>query len=153
IAPAGVTPNFRLGAQALHFGVEPLDQKIAGDLLVVDADHAVDRRLLDLDHRAAGVRQLVQLFIHGAGERHHELAPVAVVAIVDAGREHLPGDGAELHRLSRHALRDLPDARVFERAAPHFAGDVRQYARFQHLEHYVARRLVAARRRAPAPDV
>src|SRR5712691_1029435 len=55
IAPAGVAPHLGLVAQALHLGVEGLDQKVAGDLLVVDADHAVDRRLLDLDHRAAGV--------------------------------------------------------------------------------------------------
>jgi len=65
------------------------------------------------------------------------------VQVVHAGREHLRRDGAELHRPAGHAVRDLPHAGVFERAAAHFADDVRQHARFQHLEHDVACRLVA----------
>ncbi len=59
IAPAGVAPHFALLAQAPHLAVEGVDQKIAGNLLVVDADHAVDRRFLNLDHGTAGIGELV----------------------------------------------------------------------------------------------
>ena len=89
------------------------------DLLVVDADHAVDRRLLDLDDRAAGVGQLDELLVHGGGQRHDQVAAVLVMLVVHAGRDHLAGDRAELDGLARLALRHFPHARIFQRPALH----------------------------------
>src|SRR5262245_25017568 len=64
VAPAGVAPHFALIAQAAYLAVEGFDQKIAANLSGVDTNHAVDRRLLNLDHGTAGVGELVELRIH-----------------------------------------------------------------------------------------
>jgi hypothetical protein len=75
------------------------------------------------------------------------------VQVIEAGCQHLCRDGAELHGLARLPLGDFPDVRIFQRAAGNLLHHVWQHARFKHLEHDVARRLVAARRGAPTPEV
>ncbi len=153
VAPAGVAPHLRLLPQALHLPVEGLDQEVAGDLLVVHTDHAVDRRLLDLDDGAARIGQLDELLVHGGGERHDQIAAVLEMHVMHAGRDHLPRDRAELDGLAGLALRHLPHPRILQRPAPHRPGHVRQHARLEHLEHDVAGCLVAAGRGAPAAHV
>ena len=153
VAPAGVTPHLCLLAQASHLAVEGLDQKIARHLLIIDADHAVDRRFLHLDNGAPGVGQLNQLLVHGRRERHDQVAPVLVVHIVNTRGYHLAGDRTELDGFAGLPLRHFPYPRIFERSAMHVTRHVRQHARLEHFEHDVAGGLVTTGCGAAAPDV
>ena len=63
-----MAPDLGLGAQPLHRVVEHLQHELGVDHVVDDAARRqqVDLRLLHLDHRAAGVRQVVQLLLNAS---------------------------------------------------------------------------------------
>ena len=105
----------------------------------------VDLRLLHLDHRAAGVGEVVQLLVEGVADRHDALGQALVVVVLQREGDELGRDGAELHRLRGQPLRGLPDLGVLHLAAADRADDRRHHARFQ-----VVVQDVAARKRQPA---
>src|SRR5262245_791030 len=76
-----------------------------------------------------------------------------VVQVVEAGRQHLRRDGAELHGLARLTLGHLPNAGICQRTAGKLVHHIGQYARLKYLEHDIASRLVAARGGATTPQV
>jgi hypothetical protein len=90
-------------------------------------------RLLDLDHRAAGRRQLLELGIHDVAQIEHERLVVVVVLVPQHAGQCRGADRAELDRLVAEALRNLPDRGVFERAAAQPVGDDARLIGFLHL--------------------
>jgi hypothetical protein len=80
-------------------------------------DHLVDEaacrqqvnlRLLDLDHRAAGIRELVQLLAQRIADGEDARADVLVVVVGAQQPDELRGDRAEFDRLRGQALRGPP---------------------------------------------
>ena len=60
----------------------------------------VDLRLLHLNHRAAGVGQVVQLLVERVADGHDPRRDVLVVLVLHRERHQLGRDRAELHRLA-----------------------------------------------------
>ena len=143
VAPAGVAPDLGLGAQALHGVVEDLHQIVDVELAerLAAHRHHVDLRLLHLDHRAAGVGELVELLVERVAERPGALDRVLVVVVLDRGGEQLGQDGAELDRPLGHALRRLPHRGVLQVAAPDRADDAREHARLEEVVQDVPARI------------
>jgi hypothetical protein len=77
----------------------------------------VDLRLLQLDHRAAGLSELGELGVQRVAHRHDGFADVAIVQVAHRHRDELGRDGAELDRAGRQPLRRLPDRGVLQRTA------------------------------------
>ena len=136
-----------LSRRPAHRAVEHLDHQIRRDHLVLNlADRdQVDLRLLDLDHRAAGVGELVILLVEGVGDRQHALGHALVMAVLRSEGDDLGRDRAELDRLLGEPLRRLPQHGVLQVAAPDRADDRRHHPRFQ-----VVVQDVAARKPQPA---
>ena len=111
----------------------------------------MDLRLLELDDRAAGVGEIVQLFVQGVGDRQDAVLHRLVVFVLHREGDQLRPDGAELDRLPGHALRHLPHGGVLQLAARDRAGDAGHHARFQIIVQDVAGRegepALAGRRR------
>src|SRR6266852_4435877 len=80
-------------------------------------------RLLDLDHRAAGGGQFLELGVHDVAEIEHQRVVVVVMLVPQHRGERRRADRAELDRAIGKALRHLPDRGVFERPAAEFFGD------------------------------
>ncbi len=135
-------PDFGLGAQPLHGAIEHLDHQLRIDHLVLDLAHRdqVDLRLLDLDHRAAGVGELVIFLVERIGDREHAVRHALVVTILQREGDDLRRYRAEFDRLGGEALRRLPHRGVLQIAAADRAGDDRHDARFQIVVQDVAAR-------------
>ena len=71
-SPAGVAPHLGLLAQALHGVVEYLDEIVGVEFAerLAAHRHHVDLRLFQLDDRAAGIGQLVELLVDRALNAH-----------------------------------------------------------------------------------
>ena len=143
IAPTGVAPDLCLGAQALHRVVKDADE-------IVDVEpaeglaahrHHVNLRLFHLDHRTAGVGELVKLLVERFAERHRALDRVFVISVDHGSREQLGQDGAPLDRALGHALRRLPHRGVLQIAAADFVDHLREDAGFQEVVQDVAARI------------
>src|SRR6204780_30284 len=119
VAPTGVTPDLGLGAQAVDRAVEDVHQLLGAELAEGGAArwHHVDLRLFHLDHRAAGIGQLVQFGVERRGQRHGALDRVLVMRVGQAHRQQFGRDGAELDRLFGETLRPPPHRRVLQIAA------------------------------------
>ncbi len=152
-------PHFGLGAQPLHGAIEHLDHQLRRDHLVLDLAHRdqMDLRLLDLDHRTAGVGELVIFLVEGVGDREHAVGHALVVAVLQREGDDLGRHRAEFDRLLGEALRRLPHRGVLQIAAPDRAGDDRHDPRFQIVVQDVAARkqdaAAAGRRRLGMRDV
>ena len=135
-------PHFGLCAQAFDGAIEHLDHQFRIDDLVLDlADRdQVDLRLLDLDHRAAGVGEVVIFLVERIGDGENAIRDALVVTILQREGDDLRRDAAELHRLLGEALRGLPHRGVLQVAAPERSGDHRHDARFQIIVQDVAAR-------------
>ncbi|MCZ7562673.1 MAG: hypothetical protein M5U08_01795 [Burkholderiales bacterium] len=133
VAPAGVAPHLGLAAQPLHGVVEHLEHELGVDHLVDDAacGEQVDLRLLHLDHRAAGVGEVMQLLVEHVGERHDARGQVLVVLVLHREGHELGGHRAELDRLGGEPLGGLPQLGVLHLAAAHRPDDLRHHARFE----------------------
>ena len=127
----------RLNTSTIKSGVITLSEP-------ADCDQ-VDLRLLDLDHRAAGVGELVILLVEGVGDRQHALGHALVMAVLRSEGDDLGRDRAELDRLLGEPLRRLPQRGVLQVAAADRADDRRHHPRFQ-----VVVQDVAARKPQPA---
>ena len=149
IAPAGVAPHLGLVAQARDLRVERLDVDRERDL-ALDAAAVVQARLLDLDHRAAGVGKAVILLVQRPGEGEDLLAPVLVEAADRLAVEHLAAAASHLHRLRAQPLRHLPHRVVLQRAGADRPDDLRRLQRADELAENVARRAGALRKTAVA---
>ena len=103
VAPARMRPDLGLGAQPLHGAVEHLDHQLGIDHRVLDVAHRdqMDLRLLDLDHRAAGVGELVVFLVERVGDREHAVRHALVVPVLHRERDDL----------RRHARRTSPASR------------------------------------------
>jgi len=128
-----VTPHFGLGAQALDGVVEDADEILHVELAerLAANRHHVNLRLFHLDHRAAGIGEIVELLVEGLAQRHGALNRVLVVAVDRGGGEKLRQDGAELHRLCGQTLRHLPHGSVLQVAWPHGSHDLGKDAGFE----------------------
>ncbi len=152
-------PHFGLGAQPLHGAIEHLDHQLRLDHLVLDLAHRdqMDLRLLDLDHRTAGVGELVIFLVEGVGDREHAVGHALVVPVLQREGDDLGRHRAELDRLRGEALRRLPHRGVLQIAAADRSGDDRHDARFQIVVQNVAARkpdaAAAGRRRHRMLDV
>ena len=142
IAPAGMRPHFGLGAQSLHGAIEHLDHQLRRDDFVLDFAHRdqMDLRLLDLDHRAAGVGELVVFLVESVGDGEHALGQALIVPVLQREGDDLRRHRAEFDRLGGEALRRLPHRGVLQIAAPERAGDDRHDARFEVVVQNVAAR-------------
>ena len=112
----------------------------------------VDLRLLDLDHRAAGVGQLVVFLVERLGDREHAVRHALVVAVLHREGDDLGRHRAALHRPLGEALRRLPHRGVLQIAAADRPGDRRHHPRLQIVVQDVPARkadAAAAGRRRP----
>ncbi len=101
----------------------------------------MDLRLLQLDHRAAGIGQLVQFLVQRLAEGPDAFDRVLVIVVGNRGGEQLGQDGAELDRLFGQPLRGLPHRGILQIAGADRADDPRQYAGFEIVVQDVAARL------------
>src|SRR5205823_648099 len=97
--------------------------KSARSLPSLEAHSKVMTRLLDLDHRAPGGRQFLELGVHDVAEIEHHRLVVVVMLVPQHRGERRRADRAELDRAVGEPLRHLPDRSVFERAAAELLGD------------------------------
>ena len=126
----------------LHRAVEHFEAERRIDHVIDDVAHReqMDLRLLELDHRAAGIGEFVQLLVQRVGDGEDAVLDALVVAVGDREGDQLRPDGAELDRLLGHALRGLPHRGVLQVAAPDRADDARHHARLQVVVQDVAGR-------------
>ncbi len=128
-----MTPHFGFGAQALHGIVEDADEILHVELAerLATHRHHVNLRLFHLDHRAAGVGEIVELLVEGLAQRHGALDRVLVVAVDRGGGKKLRQDGAELDRLCGQALGHFPHGGVLQVAGPDGSHDLGKDAGFE----------------------
>jgi hypothetical protein len=140
--PQQVWPDFGLGAQALDRVVEDLDQLGRAELAEGGAArrHHVDLRLFHLDHRAAGIGELVQFLVERVGQRHGALDRVLVIDVGHGRGQEFGQDGAELDRLPGETLRGFPHRGVLQVAAADRAHHLRQHPRLERIVQDVAAR-------------
>ena len=152
VAPARMRPDLGLGAQALHRAIEDFDHQLGVDDRVADPARRqqVNLRLLDLDHRAAGVGQLVVFLVEGVGEREHAVGQALVVLVLHREGDDLGRHRAPFHRLLGEALRRLPHLGVLQVAAADRPDHRRHHPRFQVVVQDVAAREGRCRRGRPA---
>ena len=100
----------------------------------------MDLRLLDLDHRAAGIGQLVIFLVEGVGDGEHAIRNALVVPVLQREGHDLRRHGAELDRPLGEPLRRFPHGGVLQIAAPDRAADDRHDPRFQIVVQDVAAR-------------
>ena len=126
-------PHLGLAAQAFHRAIEHLDHQLRRDHLVLDFAHGdqVNLRLLDLNHRTAGVGKLVVFLVEGVGDGEHALGHALVVAVLQRKRHDLRRYGAEFDRPFGEPLRRFPHRGVLQIAAPDLAGDDGHDARLE----------------------
>jgi hypothetical protein len=84
-------------AQAFYFGIERLHPLLRPDPLVRVGRHLVDRRLLDLHQRRAGVGERVILAVQRRRQVHEQLEAVLVMLVGQHQGENLRRDRADLH--------------------------------------------------------
>ena len=135
-------PDFGLGAQPFHRAVEHLDHQFEREHLVLNAagGRQMNLRLLDLDHRAAGVGELGIFFVERLGDGEHALGQRLVVSVLRRERDDLRRHGAEFHRTRGQPLCGLPQCGVLQVAAPDRADNDRHHPRFQIIVQDVAAR-------------
>ena len=103
----------------------------------------MDRRLLDLHERRAGIGQRVVVAVERGRQVHQQLEPVALVVLVGQHqRQDLRRDRADLHRPVGHRRDRLVGAVELQRRRADLADDRRRHAGLDHLPHQVARALV-----------
>lgn len=90
----------------------------------------MDLRLLELDHRAAGIGQRDKLMVERIAQRPDPLDRVLVVFIGNRSGEQLGQNGPEFDRLIRQPLGHLPHRGVLQVAGADGPDDLRQHARF-----------------------
>jgi hypothetical protein len=97
-------------------------------------------RLLELDHRTAGVGEIVQFRIQGIGDCEDPVFERFVVFVLHGKGDQFGSDGPEFDRLLGHALRHLPHRGVLQFAARHRPRDPGHHPRFQVIMQDVTRR-------------
>ena len=137
-----MAPHFGLGAQAFHRAVEHVDAEVRVDHVVDDLARRqhVDLRLLELDHRTAGVGELCSSSFSASLIARMRSLIALVVFVLHREGDQLRPDGAELDRLLGHALRHLPHGGVLQVAARDRADDAGHHPRFQIVVQDVAGR-------------
>jgi hypothetical protein len=98
----------------------------------------MDLRLLHLDHPAAGVGELVQLFIERIADREDRASQILVMQVAHRHGDELGRDGAELDRLRCLSLCGFPDGGVVQVAATDRPDEVGHHARLEHVVQDVA---------------
>jgi hypothetical protein len=123
-----------LGVDACELAVERLRLEFeVGFGAVGPRRQPVMARLLDLDYRAAGGRQLPQFGVHDVAQFEHHRLVVGVMLVPQHARKRRGADRAEFDRAVGKALGDLPQRGVFERPARQFLGDDRRLVGLLHL--------------------
>ena len=135
VAPAGMAPHLGLRPQSFHGVVEDFHEIIRIELAesLAARRHHVDLRFLHLDHRAAGVGEIIELLVERFAQRPGALDRILVMVVLHRGREQLRQDGAELDRLPGHALRRLPHGGVLQSSTPYRSNDPRKHTGFQKI--------------------
>ena len=112
------------------------------DHLVDNAAHRqqMNLRLLDLDHRAAGVGELVIFLVERIGDREDAIRHGLVVIVLHGEGDDLRRDVAEFYRPPGQPLGGLPHRGVLQIAAADWADDLRHHARFEVVVQDVAAR-------------
>ena len=111
-----MAPQLGLVAQTLDRVVEEFDEIVDIELaegLAADRHH-MDLRLLQLDHRAAGIGQVAELTVQRVTDRPDPFDRILVVFVGDGGRELFGQNGAELDRLLGQSLRHLPHSGILQ---------------------------------------
>src|SRR5262245_56501039 len=124
IAPAAVAPDLGLVAQSFDGIVVDFHHEVRVDHLVDEAAcrQQMNLRLLDLDHWATGIRELVQLLAQRIADGEDAAADILVVMVRAQQADDLRRDRAELDGLRGQALRGPPQRGVLQITAPDRAG-------------------------------
>ncbi len=144
-----MAPHLGLGPQPFDRVVEHLQHERGIDhrVHVIARRQQMDLRLLQLDHRAAGVRQVVQLLVERLTQGHDALGEARVVLVLHRKRHQLRCHRPELHRLLRQPLRRLEQLRILHLAPAHRAHQLRHHPRFE----IVVQNVAARKRNPPRP--
>jgi len=85
--------------------------EVQSDVFIRDGPRRqqVELWILDLDHRTAGIGQIMQFLIERIAERHDARRQILVVLVLHSISHELRSDSAELDRFRSETLRRFPD--------------------------------------------